>query len=310
MDFLENVPLAPFTYYKIGGPARWLAQPRSIDDLRAAGEFIRANNIPFFILGAGSNILFDDAGFEGLVLHAGKLDTRLIEDPATQPAQTGALISLSVGASTLVIHLLRHCMKRGIAGLEFLAGIPGSMGGVFRMNAGTKLGEIKDAVTEVALFDLFTGKERTVFGAELAFSYRQNHFVTPSEIILRGKLRGALDDPKAVQDQVTKLLDARKRTQPIDKPSCGSVFCNPDPENGVFAWKLIDQAGLRGYRIGNAEISRLHTNFIVNLGGASAADVRALIAEAKARVKAKFGIELHEEVLLVGRASPTSTKKP
>lgn len=285
----ENIPLASFTYYKIGGPARYFAQPQNEDELREIAEFIKNRKLRLFILGAGSNVLFDDRGFDGLVLNTSKIDRRLSQEQKT----------LETGAGVMVIQLLRHCMSQGIGGFEFLVGVPGNMGGVFYMNAGTKLGEIKDVVTEITVFNLDQVQERILTKDQLKYTYRAQHFLKPREIILRGKVAGQHSDPKTVQEQVQRLLEARKRSQPIDKPSCGSVFKNPDSAKGQHAWKLIDDAGLRGFRIGAAQISELHTNFIVNLGGAKASDVRALIQEAKKRVHDKFGLTLEEEVRLV-----------
>lgn len=285
----ENVSLAPLTYYKIGGPARYFAQPESVDELAAIADHIKAHKLRYFVLGAGSNVLMPDEGFNGLILSTTKIDRHL----ASQDAE------ISVGSSVMVIQLLRHCMSEGIRGFEFLVGIPGNMGGVLYMNGGTKSGEASGAVTELTAFDLLTNKSRTVAKDQMNYSYRAQHFLSNHEVILRGKFKGTRAEPKAVQDEVQGLLASRKKSQPIDKPSCGSVFKNPDPSKNVHAWKVIADCGLRGLKIGNAQISELHTNFIVNLGGARAEDVRALIAEAKKRVHAQLGITLEEEVKII-----------
>lgn len=289
MNVRENVALAPLTYYKIGGPARYFTQPENIEELKSVSKFIQSRKLKYFVLGAGSNVLFDDKGFDGLVLQTAKLDRTL--------SQTGD--QLEIGASIMVIQVLRHCMLEGLAGFEFLVGVPGNMGGVMYMNAGTARGDVAGNIVELTAFDLATGTERKIPKSELKYSYRKQHFLKKGEIILRGRFQGCPVEPKRVQDDVQRLLLARKKSQPIDKPSCGSVFKNPDPVKGMHAWQLIDQAGLRGHRIGNAQISELHTNFIVNLGGATAADVKALISEAKRRVKEKFGVELEEEVRIL-----------
>jgi UDP-N-acetylmuramate dehydrogenase len=294
MKIRENVELAPFTYYKIGGPARWLAQPESIEDLQVVAKFVREKNVPYFVLGAGSNVLFNDDGYDGLILQTSKLDRSL-----HHTISSSGEIEIEVGTSVMVIQLLRHGMLEGIAGLEFLVGIPGNLGGVFYMNAGTTIGDTAGAVTEVTTFDLESGTTRKISKEDLRYEYRTQHFLNKNEIILRGRLRGRSAPPKTVQDEVQALLNKRKASQPIDKPSCGSVFKNPDPARGVHAWKVIADCGLRGFRKGNAQISELHTNFIVNLGGARASDVKALIDEAKKRAREKFGIELHEEVKIV-----------
>lgn len=285
----ENVALAPLTYYKIGGPARYFAQPQNTDELAQAASFIRANGLRYFVLGAGSNVLVSDKGFDGLVISTAKLERGLACEKNR----------ITAGTSVMVIQLLRLCMSEGIGGFEFLVGIPGNIGGVLYMNAGTKLGEASGTVLELTAYDLATGASRVVPRAQMQYSYRAQHFLGPHEIILRGAFEGQSQDPKLVQDEIQRLLTARKKSQPIDKPSCGSVFKNPSPQTDVHAWKLIANAGLRGHRIGAAQISELHTNFIVNLGGAKAADVKALIEEAKARVFAQCGVRLVEEVRMI-----------
>ena len=287
----ENITLAPLTYYKIGGPARYYAQPESAQHLAELVDFLRDKKVPYFVLGAGSNVLMHDEGFGGLVIHTSKLDRTL----------TGTGTALQVGASVMVIHLLRHCMSEGLAGFELLVGIPGSLGGVLYMNAGTQKGEIESTITNVTAYDLATKTERTISREALKYSYRAQHYLRPHEIILRGTLEGRKSTPQAVQAEVQALLATRKKAQPIDKPSCGSVFKNPDPATKLQAWKLIADAGLRGHRVGNAQISELHTNFIVNLGGAKASDVTALIDLAKSRVKAQCGVVLEEEVRTIAR---------
>lgn len=293
----ENVPLASLTYYKIGGQARYYAQPTSIDDLNVISHFLHSKQVNYFILGAGSNVLIDDKGFDGLVIHTSMLNRTIETSSDAAIATPEAGLTLEVGASVMVIQLLRHCMSEGISGFELLVGIPGTMGGVFAMNAGTKIGEAKDIVKELTVYDLASRCTRVIGQGDLKYSYRHQHFLTPHEVILKGTVYGSLSDPKLVQDKVQQLLTARKRSQPIDKPSCGSVFKNPSPKHQ--AWQLIDSVGLRGHRIGNAQISEVHTNFIVNLGGAKASDVLALIAEAKKRVNDQFDLSLEEEVRVI-----------
>lgn len=256
--------------------------------------------MPHFILGSGSNVLFDDSGFNGLVIQTGKLDRSLTDDGNT----------ISVGASVRVIEVLRYCMLKGFSGLECLVGIPGNMGGVFFMNAGTTIGEIKDVLIELTAFDLKIGSQcRVILQQEMVYGYRSQLFLNPNEIIVQGKIRISPGQPSVVQQEIRKLLEKRSCSQPIDRPSCGSVFKNPDLSKGIHAWKLIDGAGLRGYRIGDAQISELHTNFIVNLGSARAKDVRALITEAKTRVLSRFGVQLEEEVRIIENPTVSEEKR-
>lgn len=285
----ENTLLAPYTYYKIGGPARYFAQPKNIDDLKTLAQFISQKKVPFFLLGAGSNVLFADEGFNGLVIQTSQVDRTFLQTSNT----------LELGASIKVIEALRYCMTQGVAGLEMLVGIPGSMGGVFFMNAGTKIGEIKDVISQITTFDFASGELNQYTTDQIKYSYRKQNFLNETEIILKGLVQTRASQPTEVQNVIQSLLLARKQSQPIDKPSCGSVFKNPNPKNGIHAWQLIDQVGLRGYRRGQAQISELHTNFILNLGGATAADVFWLITEAKKRVLDKLGVTLEEEVKII-----------
>lgn len=282
----ENVALAPLTYYRIGGPARYYAQPESLEDLAGVFRVLREKGIGYFILGAGSNVLFDDQGFDGLVIHTSKLDRNLRQ----------TVDEIEVGASVMNAQVLRQCMKTGLSGFEFLAGVPGNIGGALFMNAGTKLGDMNSVVESITVYDLKAGRKRTLSRAEIKYGYRSQLFLGANEIIVRAKMKGRPADPKAVQERVKQLLESRRKTQPIDKPSCGSVFKNP---GNAAAWKLIEEVGLRGYRVGNAQFSPLHCNFIVNLGGAKASDVKALIAEAKSRVRSRLNLELEEEVRIV-----------
>ncbi len=292
-----NVALAPMTYYKIGGPAQFVATPKSVGELCDVVRFIKSNRLRYFVMGAGSNLLVDSAGFDGVVISTQQLDRTL----QFHPDYFGRPV-IEVGASVLVIQFLRLCMQNGYDGFEFLVGIPGSLGGVFAMNAGTKSGEIATCVKQLEVIDLVTSHARIIDDTELRFSYRRQHFLKPDEIILRGTLaiKAIEADATIIQRRVTELLHRRKQSQPIDKPSCGSVFKNPS-NSTQQAWQLIDAAGLRGQRIGQAEISEQHTNFIVNLGGATSNDVKALIALCQKAVLEKFGITLEPEVHILSQ---------
>ena len=293
----ENVTLAPYSYYKIGGPARYFAEPTNTEELATVASFIKKSGLPYFILGAGSNILFDDAGFDGVVIQTGRLSRTLT------PAGDGLL---RAGASVTVAQLLRFCGTHGLAGLEFLVGVPGTVGGVLYMNAGTKTGDASHVALEVTTYDLLSGTVKHHKGDEILYSYRTQRYLAPHELVLEGLLCVQPGDPKDIQTRIQQMLAARKASQPIDKPSCGSVFKNPDPGKNVHAWQLISQAGLRGHRIGGAQISEMHCNFIINLGEAKASDVRTLIELAKTEVKNRFGILLEEEVKLVPHKGTTT----
>lgn len=286
-----NVPLAPYTYYKIGGPSLWFTAPSTIEELQEVASFIAQKKLPYLILGAGSNVLINDAGFAGVVLHTGKLDRSLTH---TENVLTKTLVS--AGVSVTVAQLLRYCGTHGLGGLEFLVGVPGNVGGVLYMNAGTKTGEASHALVEVTTFDLKTGRLNVRTQHQTQYAYRTQQYLGPHELIIKGVFQTTPTEKKQTQALIQSMLTARKSAQPIDKPSCGSVFKNPP---GKQAWQLIDQAGLRGKTIGGAQVSEMHTNFIINLGNAKSQDVQDLIAEIKTTVQKQFGLLLEEEVKII-----------
>lgn len=286
---LPDYPLSKVSYYQIGGPASVLATPRTMEDLELISREIAENGMRFFILGWGSNLLFSDQGFKGMVIRMKHLFTEIEEMPGNI-LRVGA----SVGASTL----LRRAQDKGYGNLSRLTGIPGSVGGMVAMNAGTHLGEIKDLVMKVETVKIgeFPLQIHTYIPTEKSFSYRHNHFLGAGDLITHVEIRYEPSDPAEVKKEIDDLYRRRKETQPVDFPSCGSVFMNP---KGLSAWQVIDRLGLRGHRIGNAQFAEKHSNFIINLGGATAADVKALISLAQRRARDELGIELHEEVKVV-----------
>jgi UDP-N-acetylmuramate dehydrogenase len=282
-------PLAKHTWYRIGGPASVLAVPKSAADLAWLGERLRGPEVPLFVLGSGSNLLVSDDGFPGVVIKALRLNGEIARDGDHVRAGCGVAVS----------QLLKRAAQEGWGGLEFLTGIPGSVGGVVTMNAGTHLGEARDRLVEVEARDLRTGAARAYGPSELRFEYRRNLFLPKDALVWSARWRITPGDPAAVKARIDETLARRKATQPIDRPSCGSVFKNPRA-HGLHAWQVVDRLGLRGHRIGGAEFSEKHSNFIVNAGGATAADVRGLIELAKSRAKTELGVELEEEVHYVG----------
>ncbi len=281
-------PLLRHTYYRIGGPAAIFAIPRSEEDLKWLAQGIQATGVPYFVLGMGSNILVSDEGYAGLIIRT----TRLNLD-VTQIAPG----RLRTGASVAVSSLLRKAAVEGWGGLEMLAGIPGAIGGVVAMNAGTHLGEAKDRIRKVEIFDLaLPTSELTSFdGQQLRFEYRRNLFLPRSAVVCAAEWEVRIEDPAKVKALIDETLARRKATQPIDYPSCGSVFKNPR-EHGLSAWQVIDKLSLRGHRIGDAQFSEKHSNFIINLGAARAVEVMGLIELAKKRASEELSIQLEEEV--------------
>lgn len=285
----ENVPLSSHSYYKIGGPAQYFAEPESDGDLTKIAEFLKTRKVPYFILGAGSNVLFDDRGFDGLVLHTGKLN-RTIHHEGDR---------LTLGCSVTVAQALRYCGNHGLGGLEFLVGVPGNIGGVCYMNAGTKTGEASAAVESVTVFNLSNGMRHTYDKDKIHYAYRTQKYLAPHDIVLEATFRVQPASRGEIQERITSMLTTRKAAQPIDKPSCGSVFKNPDPEKNIYAWKVVADCGFRGKIRGGAQVSEMHTNFIVNNGGAKSSDVRGLIEDIKGESKIRFGIQLEEEVKII-----------
>lgn len=289
-------PLSKHTYYRIGGPARVFAIPKSLDDLKWLAEGIAATGVPVFVLGSGSNLLASDAGFAGLVVRASRIDISI--ETVGPVGALGSAQRIRTGGSVAVSTLLRKAAQEGWGGLELLTGIPGSVGGVVTMNAGTHLGEAKDRLRKVEVFELLGASSRVFEAQDFKYEYRRNSYLPKQSVIVSAEWDVRLEDPVKVKTRIDETLARRKSTQPLDYPSCGSVFKNP-LSHGLSAWQVIDKLGLRGYRVGGAQFSEKHSNFIVNLGGATASDVLALISLAKARAQKELGVVLEEEVMVL-----------
>ncbi len=289
---LLDQPLARHTYYRVGGKADVLFAPAGRGDLERFSEGVAqwAQSRPWVtVMGLGSNLLVSDRGVRGVVVKIGRLNLDI----------SGGMPKLVTGSSVAVSTLLRRACIEGWRGLELLAGVPGSIGGVVVMNAGTHLGEAKDRLELVQSYDWDTGEWHSRSGGELKYEYRRNHFLGPHEIVWSAEWRVEKSDAGQVRQEIDALLARRKATQPVEYPSCGSVFKNPK-SHGLNAWQAVERVGLRGHRVGGAQFSEKHCNFIVNLGGAQASDIRALIDLAKTRVKEQLGVALEEEVRIVG----------
>ena len=274
-------PLAPLTTWRIGGPAEILAVPKDRDDLVLAVRWAREQGLPWRVLGNGSNLLVPDAGVRGLVLQVRKvLDEVGWDGPRVR-----------AGAGVLVPVLANLAAKRGLAGLEFGAGIPGTLGGALVMNAGWHQWEIGHSVEEVAWLSP-EGEVRTLLANACGFRYRGSFFRDRGGIVLEAVLRLKPEDPQAVLPRLEAFATSRKTHQPTELPSCGSVFLKPE---GDFAGRLIEQAGLKGHRVGGIEVSSKHANFFVNVGAGTAADVLALVVEVERTVLARFGVRLTRE---------------
>lgn len=283
-ELVRDAPLGPRTTIRVGGPADLLVRPADPDALAELLRCARDLGVPVHVLGGGANTLVADAGVRGIVV-------RLPADLAGEVAR-GELLLLGAGQPTSRLWVRGHAL--GLVGMEFVAGIPGTLGGALAMNAGTKLGEMKDVVrrAELATAD----GAGFVDAAALGLAYRTCR-LPPGAVVTRVEFALRPGDVAASERVMQEDRDRRRRTQPLDRPSFGSTFRNPP---GDFAGRLVEAVGLKGHRIGGALWSEVHANFVVNAGGATARDVLALVNLARSRVKASFGIVLETEVRLVG----------
>lgn len=283
----ENAPLAGRTTLRIGGPARWLVDVLDADSLVAVLQYASAERLEVLPLGKGSNLLVPDAGFPGIVLTlAGAFLATRVEPPEVVAGGGVSLMSLAVTTQ-----------RAGLSGLENLSGIPSSLGGAVRINAGSYGSELFDVLVSVDVVSR-KGDRRTAPAAEIPHGYRWTSLCETDDIVCGATLRLV---PKPAQEIAARLAEvtAKRKNALPKQPNAGSIFKNPP---GRFAGKLLEECGLKGRRIGGAEISPVHANVIVNLGGATAADVRALMNEMKKAVKEKFGIELVPEIQVLGAA--------
>jgi UDP-N-acetylmuramate dehydrogenase len=280
-----GAPLAELTSFRIGGPADVLLAVENEDELRAAMAAAWCERVPAFCLGAGTNLLVSDRGVRGLVVHLGAGFTRLEFDD----------LRVCAGAAAQFGMLVHEAIERGLMGLEFGEGIPGSVGGGLVMNAGAFGGEIARVVRTVHGVDE-RGQALALSGAEVKFSYRRTE-LPPRFVITRVDFELERGDREQLRARVAELRAKRAARQPRGLPNAGSIFKNPP---GNFAGRLLESAGLKGARLGAAAFSADHANFIVNLGGARAEDVRALIELARSRVKEQSGVALEAEVRMIG----------
>jgi UDP-N-acetylmuramate dehydrogenase len=287
ISFLPDEPLKDKTSYKIGGPTRWYFAPVNDTGVTEAIERAGVLGAPVLVMGKGSNILISDSGWPGLVLHFSTSFAAVEWNNATVVAQGGATLDTVV----------RESVHRGLRGLEDLSGIPGSVGGAVVMNAGAYSACIADTLLEATYLDMEDNRIVTVENSGLAFGYRDSLLRKKKVIVLSARFGLQLGTSTDLERSRIAVLEKRKKSQPLDIPSCGSVFKRPP---GNYAGALIERAGLKGLRFGGAEISSKHANFIVNRGNATAAEVRHLIVLAQRRVYESTGILLEPEVVFAG----------
>ena len=283
-----NAPLKDVTWFRVGGPAEVLFRPADRDDLIAFLKD-RPADVPVTVLGVASNLLVRDGGVPGVVI-------RLLRGFVEMRADGTDVIA---GAGALDLNVAKTAQQAGVAGLEFLCGVPGTIGGALRMNAGAYGTEIKDVLVEAEAVHADTGEVRTFGVDELGYSYR--HSSLPAEwIFLSARLRGQPGDPAAIAGRMGEIQGQRGDSQPIKTATSGSTFKNPA---GHKAWQLIDAAGCRGLTIGGAQVSQKHTNFLINTGDATAADLEALGEEVRRRVQETSGVQLDWEIRRIGIAA-------
>ena len=281
---IANQPLGEFTWFRVGGPAQALFMPEDENDLAyVLGNL--PNDIPVTVIGAGSNLIVRDGGVEGVVIRLGR---------GSNGSETDDARRVTAGTAVLDVMVARAAQKASIAGLAFLSGIPGTIGGALRMNGGAYGGETKDILIEARGVDR-AGTIRTFSNADMGFSYR--HCSAPEDVIFTTAVfEGKAGDPEQIAAEMEAIKQKREASQPRNRTG-GSTFKNPAGNN---AWKVIDEAGCRGLKVGDAQVSELHCNFLINLGRASAADIETLGETVRQRVKAKSGVDLEWEIKRIG----------
>ncbi len=282
----RNEPMKRHTTFRIGGPADYYLCPHSAKEIQKVVEICREEKLPYFILGNGSNLLVSDQGYRGVVIQLWKN----VSDIRVE----GCLIQAKAGAS--LAKIAAEALEEGLTGMEFAAGIPGTLGGAVVMNAGAYGGEMKDILKEVLVMDQ-QGRIFTLEKKDLKLGYRTSAVKEKGYIVLAAVLELRPGDREEIRKLMEDLKQKRVEKQPLDLPSAGSTFKRPE---GYFAGKLIMDAGLRGFSVGGAQVSEKHCGFVVNTGGASASDVLTLIREVQKRVREKFGVELETEVKFLG----------
>jgi UDP-N-acetylmuramate dehydrogenase len=281
----ENYPLARHTWYQIGGPARYFIRPTGVEDLQEAAKRCVENNVPVYVLGLGANLLVADEGVNGAVFRFDQEHWRKVKIAGS---------TLEVGAGVDMQKLVLHACRSGLSGIECLAGIPGTIGGGVRMNAGGKYGDIGAVVTRVGVMET----SGIVFDRQkddLVFDYRSTNIV--AKFILDATLQLQEDDPQRIMREVKEIWMYKRNSQPLSTNNAGCIFKNP---RGIGAGALIDRAGLKGMKVGQAEVSEKHANFVIAHKGATAADVLQLIQLVRERVAEKEGVRLESEVQVWG----------
>lgn len=288
IDIQQNIPLSRFTFTKTGGPAKFLAFPKNLPELELLVKSVRQENMQLTVIGNASNLIIKDGGIDGLVIILTKMNQIIAnESNCTISAQAGATI----------INTSNAARDAGLTGLEFAAGIPGSVGGAVFMNAGAYDGETENVIKSVKVLTR-DGVFKTYTHDEMQFGYRHSIVQDTGDIVVSATFGLKAGEKKAIADRMKYLNDLRRAKQPLEYPSCGSVFKRP---KGHFVGPMIIEAGLQGTRIGGAEDSKKHAGFIINVGGATATDYLNLIHLIQKVIKEKFDVDLQTEVRIIGK---------
>ena len=287
-----NAPLAPLVWFKSGGTAEWLFEPKDLQDLQ---DFMRGldSSVPVMALGLGSNMIVRDGGVPGVVVRLGKAFA-WVDTVGKGTFGIDDVLNCGGGASGILVSSMAR--DHGIAGLEFLRSIPGTVGGFVRMNGGAYGGEVKDILVDCDVV-LRSGEPVTLPVAALHYTYRHSD-LPDGAIVVAARFRGKPGEPDAIQTEMDRISASREASQPLRSKTGGSTFKNPE---GHKAWQLVDEAGCRGLQIGGAQVSEKHTNFLLNVGDATSADIEALGEEVRRRVKEKSGVTLEWEIQRVGK---------
>ncbi|MDO4566557.1 MAG: UDP-N-acetylmuramate dehydrogenase [Oscillospiraceae bacterium] len=284
VELLENERLAPHTGFKTGGPCLALLIPQNRESFIECVNLLKREGARFAVLGRGSNVLVPDSGYEGYVLLTSRLN---------KISFSGEVVRAEAGAG--LSELCAQCAERGLSGLEFAYGIPGSVGGAVFMNAGAYGGEMRQVVSDVEVLTEGGGLKRVRSG-DMGFAYRGSVLQSQGGIALSARFSLYKEDKELIHSKMQELMERRKSKQPLEYPSCGSTFKRPE---GAFAGKLIEDCGLRGYTVGGAAVSEMHCGFVINKGGASSEDILKLISEVQGIVREKTGYELECEIRIL-----------
>lgn len=296
-----NEPMKRYTTFRAGGPARYLVSPESEDSLKKLVLFCRREELPYYILGNGSNLLVSDEGYDGVMILIGdhfsyaEPESGGSSGPLTDPGLGGGLL-LRAGAGTFLSRIAGTALAHSLTGFEFAAGIPGTLGGAVVMNAGAYGGEMKD-VLRLARILTTDGSVVELTADELELGYRSSCIAREEWILLSAVISLTPGEPASIRDRMDELAGKRREKQPLEFPSAGSTFKRPE---GHYAGRLIEDAGLCGCTVGEAQVSEKHCGFLINRGGASAADIRALIRQVQRKVKEHSGVDLEPEVKMIG----------